>query len=70
MPSGDQSEPLAESKKIPHSKSVFVWNVLTFLVIGSLVCLWAQYYTDRLPEIAPSLAEAEHSFGSLLGLEC
>lgn len=55
MPSGDQSEPLAECKKIPHSKAVLVWNVLTFLVIGSLVCLWAQYYTDRLPEIASVL---------------
>lgn len=52
---GNQSEQLKENKRIPHSKAVFVWNVLTFLVIGSLVCLWAQYYTDRLPEIASLL---------------
>jgi hypothetical protein len=55
MPDADQSEHLKKKQRVPHAKSVFIWNVLTFFLIGSLVCLWAQYYTDRLPEIASLL---------------
>jgi hypothetical protein len=48
-------EQKAEDPKLPHAKAVFLWNALTFLALGFLVCLWAQYYTDDLPEIASLL---------------
>lgn len=43
------------TKKGIPSKAIVTWNIVTFFVIGLLVCLWAQYYTDRLPEIASLL---------------
>jgi len=31
--------------------SIFVWNVVTLLVLGTAVYAWADYFTDRLPAI-------------------
>lgn len=43
------------ARNTTRSKAIVAWNILTFLAIGFLVCLWAEYYTDHLPEIASLL---------------
>jgi len=35
--------------------SIFVWNVVTLLALGTAIYVWADYYTDRLPAIVTLL---------------
>ena len=44
-----------EPNSAHRTRAVFLWNVVTFLLAGTAVCVWADYYTDRLPQIASLL---------------
>jgi hypothetical protein len=37
------------------SGPVFTWNLITLILIGTAVCLWAGYFSDKLPEISATL---------------